>query len=229
MPHIQGATGGQVAASSTISATLGSPVGIGNCVEGAFSWETATGFSLNSVDDDQGNTYNIVDVLDGGRGLFLATFFRANIRNGPVTVTGHLSGSAAYTTSVIDEYDQIVIGTIPDAHNIAFNQDVGGGSTISSGSATTSRGGALIYGATANSGGDASPAAGSGFTLRQSELISGDSYSFSEDRIQTVAGSIAATFTSSTLDAWTTGMIALLNPISPTGNQIFRIPRPLWR
>src|SRR5262245_9640175 len=94
-------TGG--AGSTTIAVTLSSAVGVGNVICGAVSWDSS--FNLNSVTDNQGNTYNLETALTDTTNLQKsAAFSRTNIRNAPITITANFSGSAAFRKIIVDEF-----------------------------------------------------------------------------------------------------------------------------
>jgi hypothetical protein len=108
--HVQGAIGPDTASGSvsSVCVTLTSTVGFGNFVCGAvvFGQSGASAPTLSSVKDDKGNTYTVVDTFyDNTNFECTATFYLANITNGPKTITATLAAaSPGYVRMVAAEY-----------------------------------------------------------------------------------------------------------------------------
>jgi hypothetical protein len=78
---------------TTTPITLTSAVGSGNLIAGITLYNTA--LTLNSVTDNQSNSYTIQRTISNGV-VKVSTFWRANITNAPQTITANLSGTASY-------------------------------------------------------------------------------------------------------------------------------------
>ncbi len=152
-----------------------------------------------SVTDTQGNTYYPATPLvtwrtDGG-GTSAQLFYAANVRGGSNTVTmtelapgggGTTSGVGnAFNGLAIHEYAGMALAMPLDVSAYANGVTGPGPTTISSGTATTTVDGDLIFGYGNNYGGALS--VGAGFTLREAPD------GVSEDMIQTTAGPVVAT------------------------------------
>jgi len=152
-----------------------------------------------TVNDTQGNTYypatSLVTWRTNGGGSSAQIFYAPNIRSGPNTVTmtepnsGGTGAGNAFNAIAIHEYSGISIASPLDATATAMGTTTTSPFTMTSGSATTSVNGELIFGY-ANAL-NATLTAGAGFTARQTTVGT------SEDMVQTTAGPIAATVTNS--------------------------------
>ena len=169
--------------------------------------------SISSVTDTQGNTFTQVgSALHNPNGHYAVLFYAANIKGGADTVTAKISASASFLQVYLTEYSGVATSSPLDVQAGA----VGTGSTVSSGSATTTVADDLIFGYM-DSGGTGST--GSGFTQR-----SGFSGNVIEDEIAGAAGSYAATGTSTS--DWTMQMAAL-KPTSSSSPTIALSPTSL--
>jgi hypothetical protein len=215
----QTATSSGAGAGTTYSVTFSGAVGSGNAVCGVVSWDDVGGTNLNSVTDNQGNTYNleslVVVTADNQR---TQAFSRTNIVNAPTVVTANFSASVAYRAMVADEFSGTSTGSSDErdgaAHGGQYQASAGTGTdAVSSGTFTTSTNGDLIYGTSMALN---NATVGTGFTL--GGAISVTDYALqTEWREQTTAGSgTAATFTQGTADARGTHMIAI-KPVSGGG------------
>src|SRR5262245_31260713 len=102
--RVQGGNFYNSAGSTTAAVTI-SAVGSGNAVLGCVTWEHAGGIGLNSVTDNQGNTYNLEsEIIDTGNSQRSRAFSLTNIANGPTTITANFSGSTGYRGVVADEF-----------------------------------------------------------------------------------------------------------------------------
>ena len=153
-----------------------------------------------TVTDSRGNTYhNAVqfnDTLDTPNGNTIAIFYTENIAAGAntVTVSDTISGTLRF---VILEYSGVATANSLDV--VASAQ--GSGTSPNSGNATTTANGDLLLGAIAT----ADPAtftAPSGFTIREFVPAEPGTKLVAEDKIQTAAGSAAATASLSASDPW---------------------------
>jgi hypothetical protein len=193
------------AASATVAtAAQGSNSTAHACVVGHVSWVGTASSDLTSVTDNAtggSNTYAIVDAwtVSTVDNVFQATFIAQNIKGASkLTVTGHFSPNASFRRIQADEYGSVAQSGQPNAHHASANDATFSNSTdaVTSGAATTSANGCTIWGLAHNEQSTTLPSAGTGYTGRNSSTYSaGDAYR-SEDKVQTTAGSVAATFTS---------------------------------
>jgi hypothetical protein len=123
-------------------------------------------------------------------------FYFKNVTNGPVTVTA--------TWAHPDTFREITVHEVSGADTTAPLENTGGTGQVqpnladatdaaTSGSFTTATNGDYIYGAVIVSAGAGDAAAGTSFTQREHSVNDHTT----EDRIQSAAGSVAATFTTS--------------------------------
>jgi len=226
--RVQGNSAGNAGTAASVAVTLGAAVGSGNTVCGWVSWgEGPTTTHLTSVTDDKGNTYTISDRLgDGNNAQAGAMFFRGNITNGPTIITANFSPNQTFLQIGADEYSGALAATNPsDGHSVAAAVQTGSTATdfLSSGSFTTSVNGDLIYGVTMDTFGATLASAGTGYTQRQTNTIAVDATS--EDKVQSTAGSVAATFTTSNAGG---RYITLAVAIQPTGGAVAKTPYTPW-
>lgn len=215
--HVQNANGGSSGAVTSFAAT-GSAIGSGNVVCGVAFWHNTSG-TLTSITDDKGNTYTIVDKIQdaGGGNFFNASFYLTNITNGPSTITANLGASTTGAQITWDEYSGLSASATLDGH-FGQSQSSPGTATdaISSGSFTTALNGDLIWCGGYTGGGTS--VAGTGFTLRLNNVISnGIVFLVTEDKTQATAGSVAGTYTDSTVHTETTNIVALAIGVSGGG------------
>jgi hypothetical protein len=64
--HVQGNHAGANANSTSIAVTLTNPVGSGNTVCGAVTFDSGSGANISSITDDKGNAYTISDNVNDG-------------------------------------------------------------------------------------------------------------------------------------------------------------------
>lgn len=195
--HVQGNS--LEGSGTTIVLTLLKVVASGDLVAGVVFFLSTQ--SLVSITDDKGNTYTTVDSItdDGGT---LVSFYLANITNGPQTITATFNTSTGFSYMGCDEYSNVALTSPLDAHSIQYQNSPGSGADgLSSNAATTLTNGDLVYGATIATSGN-TVTAGTGFTQRL-QTADGEA---SEDLIQSAAGNIAATFTTTTPNALTAMM-----------------------
>ncbi len=187
------------------------------------------------VTDTQGNTYYPatpqVTWRTTGGGTSAQIFYAPNIRGGSNIVTmtegapgvnGAEDGAGnAFNVIIIHEYSGIALASPLDVSSVANGITDDGPAAISSGSATTSKDGELIFGYANIYRGNLS--AGPGFTLRQSPDGA------SEDMVQTTAGPIAAVEIDSNLGSFFGMMMAAFRPevTSPGLELPFQTNRPV--
>lgn len=197
--RVQGNAAGAAGPAATVAVTLGAAVGSGNSLCGWVSWGSNTLTTLTSVTDDKGNTYTISDKFpDNANVQSGAMFFLGNITNGPTIITAHFSPNQNFLQIGADEYSGVLAATNPsDGHSVCAAVQTGSTATdfLSSGSFTTAVNGDLIYGVTMDTFNATLATAGTGYTQRQTSTAQSDTTS--EDKVQSTAGSVAATFTTS--------------------------------
>src|SRR2546426_3960277 len=146
---------------------------------------TTTSITLNSVTSSPSNTWNSTTDANNSGNLRIQCYYAMNAASGTTTVTFNFSASVNWEIA-IHEYSGVATTSALDQQNGA----TGNSSSPSSGSVTPSVNGELIFAWTTNSFGVNSYTAGSGFTLRQSDLA----FYASEDQVQGTAGAISATW-----------------------------------
>lgn len=188
--------------SDTIQVTLSNPVGSGNLV--CIAVASAGQKDDITITDDKGNTYAArANVATSGDFRF-ATFSKLNLTNGPVTFTATFSDSRQYASILVDEFSGAETTASLDKNAMQAQAGMGtGANAVTSGSQTTTADGELIWGATVDVD-SFGVSAGSGFTQAQYR----DSTYMTEYRVQTTAGSVAATFTAANSSSYfITGML----------------------
>ena len=158
--------------------------------------EYASNAAPASVTDSQGNTFTPVgNQLSTPAGTLSRAYYASNIKGGTDTVSVTLSANSSHLAVYLSEYSGIDPNNPIDAQSGAS----GNAGAASSGSATTSVAGDIIYGYCVA---DGACAAGSGFTTRSalaSDLV--------EEKLVSSAGSYTATATATS--GWTMQMLAL--------------------
>lgn len=195
----------------SVSKAFTNPVTAGSIVSGVVIWDNIDfgAVTLSNVTDDKGNTYtiNVDTVVDVPNSQKWSSFYATSFPNGlPTTITANFSGSNGFFGIVIKEDSPGAGFTVAlDGHNATFataGSGVTGANLYSSGSATTTANGDLVNGFCISDTGTPTPTAGTSpnaFTQRISTAASSTAFAVgSEDFIQTTAGSIAATFGTST-------------------------------
>ena len=187
----------------------------GDAIVGYVQWSSDT-VTLDSVTAGCA-TFTLLDnpTTDSTNQRRAATFYASNISGGTTcTITYTFSAWVNSTWLIQHEVSGVDASSPLAGHALQF-QHLPGTDTdaISSGSITTTVSGAYIFGTTSDAGYNSVVDAGTGYTGRES----GSNGLRSEDRIQTSAGSIAATFTEQA-QAWAdyaTAIVAL-TPTSAT-------------
>jgi len=156
--------------------------------------------------DSQGNTYSkAVSTFDPVNDQECAILYATNAKGGTWnTVTLNFGGPVGYLGIGIHEYSGLAAASALDA--AAGNQ--GTGTSLTSGTATTTANGDLIFscGVDDSSGGGDTFTPGTGFTKRV-DLGNAAGYA-DEDIIQATAGSIAATWKLAASRSWIVDMAA---------------------
>jgi len=179
---------------TTLSLAFPSNTQAGDLLLVAFDYTSNT--APPSVADSQGDVFTEVgSQLSSPGGALSRVYYAKNIKGGADTVTVVLSASSSYLELYLSEYSGISATSPIDAQAGAS----GSAGAVSSGSATTTAAGDIIYGYCVA---DWTCTAGSGFTARSTldaNLI--------EDERAGSAGSYAATGTAN--NGWTMQMVAL--------------------
>lgn len=197
--------------STTVATTLDAAVGAGDGLCVAIGWAGSSsdvGMTI-LVRDDQGNVYTVPEppVFNTSSSYLLVLAYCRNLINAPRTITATLEVARSFATIIIDEYSEL--GAFDGA---ALNDQTAVPATadaVTSTAITSTADGDLVWGVGIDifSNGFAF---GTGFTGRQS-LGGGTANTFyTEDRVQTSAGSIAATFTASSNDDTVAGVLAFM-------------------
>lgn len=218
-----GVGGGGGFVGSSLPATLAAPVGSGNCVIGAVEYR-AFAATLNSITDNQGNTYTVLDTVTVSS-RSRATFVLGNITNGPTVISANFD-VADNASIVVEEFSGVIASAGPTDGHTGQEQSLPGTSTdaLTSGSVTTTTDGDLIWGVTYDQDGGVVISAGTGFTLGLAHVTpGGDGYFSTEYKTQTTAASVAATFTTSKSGVHDTFVVALKAAPPPV-----RVPYNPW-
>lgn len=205
--HVQGGGSFNSSSSSTWSTTL-SPVGSGNALCIAVGYVNGTADTI-SIADGHSNTYTQVD-QSSQSGFQWTTFYAINVTGSPTVITVTDSTSPrSFNGMVVDEYTGVATSSALDGHainpqtNAATSTDA-----VTSGSITTGTSGDLICSMVVTTAGGIS-ANGTGFTAATSDAA-GAGVFWSEYQVQSSAGSIAGTWsTSAGTNGFVTGVIAL--------------------
>lgn len=194
--HVQSGKNGTSGAAVSIAATVAA-IGNGNAVAGFVTWATATTTDLTSVTDDKSNIYTIVDRgVATGHSICIASFYLQNITNAPTVITANFGSSISRIGIFLDEYSGVATVSPLDGHNLSSATGIGQtADAVTSGTFTTTGNGDLIYGAAIDITGLNTLNAGTGFTVRINNDSTTGAFISTEDKIQTSAGTIAATFT----------------------------------
>lgn len=188
-------------ASTTIVVTLPGAVTVGNWIAVYGAWNSggvSPASRFSSLVDDLGNTYTTVDSLNDTDSDDHRTFYAKVTNGGTPTITLTLTNACGYRSLVAHEVSGLDATAPLDQHTIVNQASPGTGTDgVTTGNVTTTTDGQYIFGAThLNNTTTQTIAAGTGFTGRESNSGGGDTPPFrSEDQIQSVAGSVAATFT----------------------------------
>jgi hypothetical protein len=167
---------------SLVSVTYGNAQTAGDLNIVVVGWGDNTS-TISSVTDSLGNTYSRAVGPTSTRGLQQSIYYAKNIAGGSNTVTVTFNQAAAYPDVRILEYSGLSASSPLNVTAAA----VGNGSSANSGSATTTSGNELIFGAGTSD--NRFTGAGSGFTNRIINLYG----NIAEDKVVNSVGSYAAT------------------------------------
>ena len=146
------------ASASSLSLSFPASTVAGDLILVAFDYDTNT--TPSSITDSQGNVFTEVgNQLTSPGGARSRVYYAKSIKGGPDTVTVNLSANSGWIELYLTEYSGVDQTNPIDAQAGAF----GSAGPVSSGNATTTVAGDLIYGWCL---GDGSCTAGSGFAAR---------------------------------------------------------------
>jgi hypothetical protein len=173
---------GVQSSNSLVSVTYGNAQTAGDLNIVVVGWGDNTS-TISSVTDSLGNSYSRGVGPTSTSGLQQSIYYAKNIAGGNNTVTVTFNQAAAYPDVRILEYSGLSTSSPLDVTAAA----VGSGSSASSGSATTTSGNELIFGAGTSD--NFFSGAGSGFTKRIINLYG----NIAEDKVVSSIGGYAAT------------------------------------
>jgi len=207
---VQSASGNDHYNTSSASAKFPSNVTANDAIAVFCVWESLSQ-TLNSVTDTQGNIFTIVNNPTTGRYARAAMAYAIARSTGGDTVSCNLSTASMGKSIIIHEIRGVNASTPLDGQKLNVQNSPGGGANaVTSGSITTTVNGDYVLGFTFNdSSNQADWNAGAGYTKRQDLQV--QSYATaSQDKVQTLSGSVAATFTATaaTFGDFITGIIA---------------------
>jgi hypothetical protein len=189
-------TASKAASGSASSLSLAFPAGTvaGDLIMVAFDFDENS--TPSSVTDSQGNVFiEVGSQLTSPGGSRSRVYYAKNIKGGPDTVTINLSASSPWIELYLTEYSGVDKTNPIDAQAGSS----GNAGAVSSGIATTTVAGDVIYGYCV---GDSACTAGSGFAARSTF-----NNNLTEDTTASNAGAHAAT--GSATKGWTMQMVAL--------------------
>lgn len=178
-------------ASTTVSVTITAGA-TGDIIMGMVSAQSS-GFTISSVKDNNGVSYNIVDTVnDTGNGQSTVSFYKENISGSPTSITATWATGSVLSRIEINEWSGIATTTPLDVHASGVQTSVG--TTLSAPAVTTTVNGDLVYvAATTTSNAGTTMTAVTPFTLRNNHA--GTENAYDETDVQATAGSITAQFT----------------------------------
>lgn len=187
--HVQSPAAATVFSGTTIALAYGSNVTAGSLLT---CWVYAN-HGVSGVADSLTQTFSSAVSVTDGATYTLANYYFLNTAGGADTVTVTFAGTVTYASLQCAEYSGVATSAALDQATSNSQTDPGTATdAITSGNVTTTTNGQLILGWTsALAVGAGTVSAGTSYTGRQN--VFGDT--LFEDRVQTTAGSIAATFT----------------------------------
>src|SRR6266446_5700168 len=222
--YVQSASGNDHYNTSSASAKFPSNVTANDAIAVFCVWESLSQ-TLNSVTDTQGNAFAIVDnPTSGGYGRAAMAYAIAR-STGLDTVSCNFSTASMGKSIIVHEISGVNTSTPLDGQKMNVQNSRGNGANaVTSGSITTTVNGDYVLGFTFNdSSNQADWNAGAGYTKRQDLQV--QSYATaSEDAVQTLSGSVAATFTATaaTFGDFITGIMAF-RPLPGTAPTLLSI------
>jgi hypothetical protein len=194
--------------STTLIVTFGSTIGTGHIVAGNVTYDSA-GSITSVLTGAIASSCTVVDtVTDTPDAEKTSDFYCPNVAASQNTIHIVVTGGT-FMAAYCDEYSGVATSTPLDVHTAQLQTSVGTGTNgITSGSVTTTTNGDLVYGATFNTATTATASAGTAFTVRGNNAITGV-VGYTEDLNLATAGSTAATLTAATSGgSWDTFVMA---------------------
>jgi hypothetical protein len=179
---------------SSVDLTFDTNVSAGNLIAVSTKWESSS-VSLNSITAScvSGNLTLVDNPIIYDSAKVVAQGYGVVSSSGSCTITANFSGPAGGWDAIV-AHEVSGVNTL-DGHSFNKQDDVSGTDAITSGNITTTAAGDYIFGVVWEGGANGPTyTAGMGYTKR----VSGDGATgavATEDKIQTTAGSLAATFT----------------------------------
>lgn len=189
---------------SSISKSFTAGNNAGNLIAVAVSWDGTS--SAPTCSDSQGNTYFMATYQrDTVMNQSLAICYAPNSKAGTNAVTVTFSGNQSYRRLIISEYSGVATVSPVDitAQNISVASTAA--NAVTSGSATTTVSGNLIFGAVMDDSATTSITAGSGFTQRAAV---NNKDMVVQDMVQGASGTIASTQTFGAAHRYLAQMVA---------------------
>lgn len=198
--HIQTAIAPDRGAGSDTSVTLsfGSAISTGDWAGGLISFDNTSG-AIASIVDDKGNIYSTppgAKTNDGTDTATLQLFYVTNVTNGAKTITVNFSGTVGWETMIIDEFSGVNVSAAVDGSS-ANSADPGESTdALTSGTATVSVTGELVYGGMRTNNGSApGTSIGTGFTIGGNSNAGTFASTLTEFLVASGTSPTAATFT----------------------------------
>ncbi len=191
--HVQSIGTSVDTSAATIVQAFGSSTTAGNLIVAAISWDSATTRTVTCT-DTQGNAFTTIYVWNDIPNLqTLAICYAVRITGGADTITATMGAASVSRRIIVSEYSGVAgIDPIDVFKGVGGVVATTGADAVTSGSATTSQNGSLIYGAVMDTTSPTTITAGTGFIQRAS--VSGKDLAV-QDQQQAIAGSIASTQT----------------------------------
>lgn len=217
--HVQGAANASAGTTTSVTITAGTT---GNLLCGTVGCDT--GATVTSVKDQNGVSATLVDAItDSPNTTFAQSFYFANISGSPTTITATFSGSIGDRRIQCSEYSGLATSSPLDVHTGTPASTIA--TIITTGSVTTTVNGDLLYAAAhGDSDGGIVFAAGTGYTLRDTDNSNSIPLAQEDLLNQTLAGPTVATF-SITSPGGTQAAIILLMAFKPSGGSPPVVPR----
>lgn len=207
LAFVQAAASANSSPATTISQTFTSSVTTGNAIVAAVSWDSAGGSILNmTCSDNRGDVFaTATNVNDSTNSQALAICYATNVAGGATTVTATFNGSATFRNISVSEYSGIATTNSVDVVKTNIANGTTAVDNITSTAATTTTSGDLIFGVVMDdTASNTNITAGTGFARRS---YVGASLA-TEDKVQSSAGSTAATFTFGTAHRYLAQFVA---------------------
>lgn len=189
MAFVQSNSTWPTTAGTSTAVSFGSSVQSGSLLVAAVAWNSASA-TVTGVTDNHGNSWASLGGPGTGTGTLagfrIQLFAAANAAAGATTVTPTFSASLTRRGVAIHEYTNMATSSVAEGNAVYTSAT---GSTVTTGSVTTSNANDIIFSAVVASG--AVTSAGSGYTLRESANFGSNG---TEDRAVAATGTYTASF-----------------------------------